>query len=122
MKLSSEKLKKICKNNKLTLTQLLNEAGVSKNAYYSLISKDSVLPKSVIAITNHLNVKPSAILEEEHSQEGKIQRILGMLENILKRHKNVDRDNVYHTLILLQERPIDRLRRALIRARKFNIH
>jgi transcriptional regulator with XRE-family HTH domain len=122
MRLSSKKLKKICKNNKLTLSQLLKDAGVSRNAYYSLISKDSVLPKSIIAITNHLHVKPSAVLEEGPSQKDKIQRILETVENILKRHKNVDRDNVYHTLILLEEKPIDRLRRALIRAQEFNIY
>jgi hypothetical protein len=34
---------------------------------------------------------------------------------ILRRHPNTDPDNVWHTLILLELPPIERLRRGLIR-------
>ncbi|MFH0924994.1 MAG: hypothetical protein V1872_05070 [bacterium] len=52
----------------------------------------------------------------------KINKLLNTLEEIMRHHKNADRDNVRHTLLLLEEKPIDRLRRALIRAGKFNFY
>jgi hypothetical protein len=34
----------------------------------------------------------------------------------------MDRDNIRHTLLLLEEKPIDRLQRSLLRARKSDLH
>jgi hypothetical protein len=39
------------------------------------------------------------------------------VEEILAAHPNADRDNVRHTLILLEKPPFERLQRSLIRAR-----
>ena len=64
MRIAAEKLKELCVLKGMTLSRLLKNAGVSKNAYYSLARKDSLLPKSVLAIANHLGVRPSAFLEE----------------------------------------------------------
>jgi len=39
------------------------------------------------------------------------------VEKVLKSHPDADRDNVRHTLILLEQPPLKRLQRSLIRAR-----
>lgn len=116
MKILSRKLKRLCRAKNMTLHQLLDEAGVSRNAYYTLARKTTVLPKSVIAIADRLEVKPSAFLEDEGPAVVKARKLLSDVEEIKKRHRTVERDNIRHTLLLLQEKPLDRLRRALIRA------
>ena len=100
---------------------VLNSAGVSRNAYYSLARKNSVLPKSIIAIADQLDVQPSAFLEEGSRVEQRAQHLLATLGKIMKHNKKADPDNVRHTLLLLQEKPVNRLRRALLRGQKFNL-
>lgn len=120
MRISSDKLKALCKKKQQNLKHVLQNAGVSRNAYYSLARKNTVLPKSIIALAHQLDVKPSAFLEESAPMEQSAQQLLLTLDKIMKRHKKADRDNVRHTLLLLREKPINRLRRALIRAQKFD--
>ncbi|MBW2184801.1 MAG: helix-turn-helix transcriptional regulator [Deltaproteobacteria bacterium] len=120
MRISPDKLKDLCKEKQQNLKQLLHKAGVSRNAYYSLVRKNSVLPKSIIAIANQLGVPPSFFLEEGSQIHQRAHLLLMKLDNIMNRHKKADRDNVRHTLLLLQEKPINRLRRALLRAQKFD--
>jgi hypothetical protein len=99
---------------------VLHHAGVSRNAYYSLARKTSVLPQSIIAIADQLDVQPSAFLEEGSLMQQRVQLLLATLDKIMKRHKKADPDNVRHTLLLLQEKPINRLRGALLRGQKFD--
>ena len=120
MRISSDKLKAFCHKKQQNLKRVLHNAGVSRNAYYSLARKDSVLPKSLIAIADQLDVQPSAFLEEGSRVEQRAQRLLATLDKIIKHNKKADRDNVRHTLLLLQEKPVNRLRRALLRAQKFD--
>ena len=120
MRISPEKLKALCKKKQQNLRMVLHHAGVSRNAYYSLARKTSVLPKSIIAIASQLDVQPSAFLEEESLIQQRVQLLLATLDKIMKRHKKADPDNVRHTLLLLQEKPINRLRRALLRGQKFD--
>jgi len=122
MKISVEELKKLCAKRGLSLNRLLNRAGVSKNAYYSLVCKGTVLPGSVMRIAALLGVKASTFLTETEPEEASIQALLEDLETIVGRNKRVDRDNVRHTLLLLQEEPIERLRRALTRGRQLDLH
>ncbi|MGW8321181.1 MAG: hypothetical protein ACWGSD_06480 [Thermodesulfobacteriota bacterium] len=89
----------------MTLSRLLKNAGVSKNAYYSLARKDTLLPKSVLAIANHLGVRPSAFLEEG-PEENQWAILLEELERISALNHDADRDNIRHTLLLLEEPPI----------------
>jgi|GEM_PF-567749 len=121
MRIARERLKKLCMQNGLTLSQLLKNAEVSKNAYYSLARKDTVLPKSVLAIADHLGVRPSAFLEER-PEEDRWKILLEDLERISTRNPDADRDNIRHTLLLLEEPPIERLRRALTRGQKLDLH
>ena len=122
MKICKEKLKKLCEKKQITLNQLLREAGVSRNAYYSLLRKNSVLPKSIAAMASKLNVSPSAFLEEESLSLQKARALLARVDKISKHHKVSDPDNIRHTLLLLEEEPVNRLKRALLRAQKFAFH
>jgi len=122
MKISSEKLKRLCRQKGLSLNQLLQEAGVSKNAYYSLARKETVLPNSIIAIAGQLGVKPSSFMDEASLKADRFTSLLAELERVLSRHKRADRDNVRHTLLLLQEEPIERLRRSLTRGQELDFH
>jgi hypothetical protein len=48
--------------------------------------------------------------------------LLNKVDDIARKYKNIDPDNIRHTLLLLQEPPIERLRRALTRGQKPYIH
>jgi|APSaa5957512535_1039671.scaffolds.fasta_scaffold244059_2 transcriptional regulator with XRE-family HTH domain len=122
MQLSPDSIKKLCKNNGLDLNSLLIKAGVSKTAYYSLIRKESALPKSIHALADVLGVPAKKLLVEEDFELAKHKRLLNKLNTVLEKNPNADRDNVWHTLLLLQEPPITRLRRSLIRGRRINIY
>jgi hypothetical protein len=45
------------------------------------------------------------------------RRLSTRVEKILAAHPDADRDNVRHTLILLEQSPLERLQRSLIRGR-----
>ena len=44
-------------------------------------------------------------------------RLMECVREVLDRHPEADPDNVRHTLILLEQPPLERLRRSLIRGR-----
>ncbi len=121
MRIVLEQLKELCADRSMTLSELLQSAGVSRNAFYSLARRTSILPGSIRAIANLLQVSPSSFLVDEGSDYQMGMNLVGKVEEITRRHKEVDRDNIRHTLILLQERPVQRLRRALLRARGIDI-
>jgi len=100
------------------MSLLLNKAGVSRNAFYSLARKDSILPGSVMAVAACLGVKPSDFMEEEDKRVAKARLLMRRVNKITAKHPGIDRDNVRHMLLLLEEKPIERLRRAIIRAKK----
>jgi hypothetical protein len=49
------------------------------------------------------------------------QRLSERVDEILELHPEADRDNVRHTLILLELPPLERLQRSLIRGRATSI-
>ena len=122
MKISKKKFENISRNNSLTLKELLKKSGVSKTAYYNLLYKDKLLPNSVYALADALGVMPSDFLEEVSPEEKKIYDIIKLTDEIIGEYPDLDRDNVRHTLLLLEEEPVERLKRGLIRGRKFNIY
>jgi transcriptional regulator with XRE-family HTH domain len=122
VKLDARRIKKLCKQEGLTLQALLERAGVSRTAYYSLTRKDSVLPASVRAVAGELGVAPSAILEEAPSAEWRTRALLRKAGRVLDHHPRASFENVWHTLVLLEEPPIDRLRRSLLRGRAADLH
>lgn len=106
----------------MALGDLLREAGVSRTAYYSLARKDSVLPKSLEAIARQLNISPADFLEDNRRIEAEARALLARAGQMAQAHPGADFDTIRHTLILLKMEPIERLRRALLRAQTANIH
>ena len=117
MKLAQAKLKELCRRRGWTLSRLLAVAEVSRNAYYSLARKESLLPRSLVAIADTLEVSPGAFIEEAPAAERYARRLLRRVETVIDREPSADPEDVRHTLVLLEEAPIERLRRALRRGR-----
>ncbi len=122
MRISLEAIKDKCRQQKITLSELLKQAGVSRNAFYTLAREDTVLPKSIRSIAKSLGITPSEFLTEDNQEMEKMKRLLNKVDDIARKYKKVDRDNIRHTLLLLSEPPIERLRRALTRGQKSHIH
>ncbi len=122
MKLCAYLVKKACANRNLLLKDALAGAGVSRTAYYSLLRNDSVLPTSLLALADFLEIKPAELLEDTSGPGLRARLLLRRLERILARHPEADRENVRHTLLLLEEPPEDRLERGLRRGRAFDLH
>ncbi len=121
MKIDLEQLKTLSTEHGCTISALLDSAGVSRNAFYSLTRRESVLPGSILAIADYLKVPPSMFLVDEGSLTQKGRALQKRVEEIALRHRKADRDTIRHTLILLQEEPVERLRRALRRAGSIDI-
>ena len=122
MRISSEKLRDLCDNKGLSLSALLERAGVSRTAYYALARKEDVLPHSIRAIADALETKPSVFLEEGGREQEAMRSLIEDTEAIARAHPELDLENIRHTLLMLTMKPIDRLRRGLIRGRKIDIH
>jgi hypothetical protein len=121
MKLSMDKVEYECRRRDLNLGEMLREAGVSRNAFYSLARKDYVVPLSLILIAERLHISVSALLEETDTPAERMKSLATESERISRRHPGIDRDNIRHTLLLLGEKPVERLRRALRRGRFVDI-
>ena len=121
MKVSREKIEVLCRKRGISVAAMLGRAGVSRNTFYTLARKDSVVPQSLMRIAEHLGVPVSALLDDVLAPEQRMKRLIAESNRIAKRHRAVERDNVRHTLLLLQEKPIERLRRALRRGRSIDI-
>jgi len=102
------------------MSELLAQSGVSRNAYYTLARKKNILPQSITAIAETLSVSASELVKADPSPLGKAQEVYREVDRIRKEHRDVDPDNVRHTLQLLDKKPVERLRRALTRAQRFN--
>ena len=121
MKLSLDKVEAMCCRLGMPVGRMLREARVSRNTFYTLARKNSVVPKSLMRVAERLGVPVSALLIESYTSSGRIKNIINEMDRFLERHQDVDRDNVRHTLLLLNEKPVERLRRALRRGRSVNI-
>ena len=106
-----------CGRRRLNVGELLREAGVSRNAFYSLARKDYVVPRSLIRIAARLDIPVSALLEETDTPVERMKSIAAESKRIARRYPGVEAENIRHTLLLLNEKPVERLRRALRRGR-----
>lgn len=122
MKLSAKRIKRRCARLGITLSQMLEQANVSRTAYYSLTRRESVLPGSVRAIADQLGVAPSRILVEADAAERRAAVLLRVAKKVVRKNPGASFENVWHTLMLLQDPPIDRLRRSLLRGRALDSH
>jgi AcrR family transcriptional regulator len=121
VKISLNKVEYECRRRDLSVGDLLREAGVSRNAFYSLARKDYVVPLSLIRIASRLDISVSDLLEETATPAARMKAIAAEAALLVGRYPEVDPDNVRHTLILLSEKPVERLRRALRRGRFVDI-
>lgn len=122
MRLSPDCIKKFCARRGVSLQAFLESAGVSRTAYYSLIRKSSILPRSVQAMAGMLGVAPSSILYEEPPVAGRARALIQEAGSVLALNPRATFENVWHTLVLLDEPPIERLRRSLLRGRTHDLH
>lgn len=122
MKLATDRVKQLCGRRGISLSALLRQTKVSRNAYYTLARKPSLLPKSIQILASGLGVQPSAFLEEKELPSEEARLLIEQIDKIQREHKVRDRDNVRHTLLLLREKPIERLRRALIRGQRPDVY
>ncbi|HKQ98603.1 MAG TPA: hypothetical protein VJV75_12070 [Candidatus Polarisedimenticolia bacterium] len=122
MRFSAERVQRLCAERGLSLQGFLETAGVSRTAYYSLARRRSILPRSLHVMARMLNVTPSSLLEEEPPAAARARELLDEARSILAHTPRATFENVWHTLALLDEPPIERLRRSLLRARSADIH
>ncbi len=69
-----------------------------------------------------LDVAPSSILEEDPPVAARTQALLVKARTVLARNPRASFENVWHTLVLLDETPVERLQRSLLRARTADLH
>lgn len=103
------------------MRRVLAEAGVSVNAFYRLARKPSVMPPGLVRVAAVLGTDPDRLLARSVPPEQQVARQRRRLARVLKRHPEANADHVRHTLILLDEPPLDRLRRALRRGRRVDL-
>jgi transcriptional regulator with XRE-family HTH domain len=115
--LDAEAIRSRCEARGVPLTRVLLDAGVSRTAYYSLLRRESVLPKTVLRLALALGASPSELLDESALEEHRAQRRLREARRIAAGKPASAFENVWHTLTLLEEPPLARLNRALRRGR-----
>jgi transcriptional regulator with XRE-family HTH domain len=116
MHLDVGSLKKRCGAKGLPLGEALRRAGVSRTAYYSLTRKESVLPQSIVRLARFLEVAPSELLRDGIAEAGHVRELREQAERIRRKSPGCDGDVIFRTLQNLELPPVERLRRALIRA------
>jgi len=123
MRLATEQIRCLAKAQGLALGALLERAGVSRTAYYSLARRPTVLPKTVHALAKMLGVIPEEILDGSASMLELVasERVREARE-ICENNPQSTFENVWHTLCLLDDSPVERLNRSLIRGRITSIH
>ena len=117
MRLDGTKVGRLAAERGWSVSELLDRAGVSRTAYYSLARKESALPKSVVALAAALDVPTSALLDEREAEERRVRRKVALAQRIASRHPDCSFENVWHTLVLLEASPLERLNAALRRGR-----
>jgi transcriptional regulator with XRE-family HTH domain len=122
MRIDLARLRELAGKRGLSLNALLAQAGVSKTAFYHLVHKSSVLPASLHLLAETLAVPPGAFITDKSPDVAKIRRTLALTDRIVSDDPKLDRDNVRLTLLLLEEEPVRRLRRSLIRGQKHDLH
>jgi len=116
MRLSHDTVLRHTRSQGESLTALLERAGVSRTAYYSLVRRRNILPRTVRALAEALEVRESELLDETPVTQVEHPRLLKARE-ICSRYPEVDFHNVWHILTLLERSPLERLRGSLLRGR-----
>lgn len=59
--------------------------------------------------------------EKIKTSREKVLRLREKMKKVMTAYPEADPENVWHALILLEKKPIDRLRKALLRGQKINL-
>lgn len=123
MRLAKDRVRGLARERGLTLTEALRRARVSRNAFYHLTGRATVLPRSIHALGAALGVTSAALLDEAPpSLDARAAALLAEARRIQARNPGSSFDNIWHTLWLLEAPPAERLRRSLIRGRSSALH
>jgi AcrR family transcriptional regulator len=123
VKLAREKVHLLARARGLTLSEVLRRARVSRNTFYHLARRPTVLPGSVHALGEALGVRSSELLDEPPpSAPDRTAALLREARRIRARHPRSSFENIWHTLWLLDVSPAERLRRSLVRGRTTSPH
>jgi transcriptional regulator with XRE-family HTH domain len=118
VKLMPDAVRTLARARGLTLREALRRAGVSRNAFYNLARRPTVLPNSIHSLAASLGVPASALLDEAaRAPEERAAALLREARAIRARHPRSSFDNIWHTLWLMEVSPAERLRRSLVRGR-----
>ena len=117
MRFSAERVRELAAARGISLSALLREAGVSRNAFYSLARRESTFPKSVHRIADALGVAAAEMFEPAAGPSNDVLRLVAEARRITTELPDIDFENVWHTLLVLRETPVQRLRRSLRRGR-----
>lgn len=111
------------KERHLSLARVLQRAGVSRTAFYSLARRESVFPKTIRSLARTLGVSPVQILERSVPEmDDALARRLDRARKICAEAPGAEFQNIWHVLILLEQSPVERLNRSLLRGRTDDIH
>ncbi len=123
MRLCADKVRALASRQSRSLSAVLRDAAVSRTAFYSLARRPSLLPRTVYAIADALGVKPGDVLESpDRSAAALLTARLADAQAIAAAHPKSAFENIWHTLVLLDLPPIDRLNRSLLRGRAITVH
>jgi hypothetical protein len=123
MRLAGERVLLLARARGLTLSEALRRAKVSRNAFYHLRRRPTVLPRSVHALGKALGVRSSDLLAETPpSPDQRAAALLQEARKIHVRNPQSSFDNIWHTLWLLEVSPAERLRRSLTRGHAASPH
>ena len=122
MRIDQAGLMRLCAERHMPLGAALRAAAVSRTAYYSLARKDSILPKSVERLARVLGVSPTAFVADETAALVRLRELQAQAGALHRRHPGLDRDVMFRTFQNLDLPPLQRLRRALVRAPRTRIH
>jgi hypothetical protein len=118
VRLALDKVRLLARARGLTLSEALRRARVSRNAFYHLARRPTVVPRSIHALGEALGVPSSELLHETPSSvAGRTAALLEEARRIHARHPQSSFENIWHTLWLLEVSPAERLHRSLIRGR-----
>lgn len=123
MRLARQKVHLLARARGLTLSEALRRAKVSRNAFYHLTRRPTVVPRSVHALGRALGVRSSELLDEAPpSAQDRTAALLREARRIHARHPRSSFENIWHTLWLLDVSPAERLQRSLIRGHPASRH
>lgn len=122
MRIDPVRIKALCRRQGISLNELLKRSGVSKTAYYSLTRRGIVIPKSLLRLCKTLGTEATALLDSLDKEAIKDLVLKEELSLLLRRYTSANRENLWHTLLLLEENPVNRLNRALKRSSHVNIY